>query len=343
MHTSVDGLFVRDVDPLQSSKSIYQISVTTTTQAYLSIIQPKKRSNTRSQYWYCDPSMMLLRQKKDTEEERWEYVACTLNGVARQCHLDVFLEANETYVCVPWSCAVASDHPFRFVTYSGSPVQVKSLPNLEIDSTDDDSFIIPSVREYTLRQLFSELVLCNDGRHIHSIMAANGTKGLLIGTYGGTQSSFYLLAVNGSPDHYLSLRISGDNITEFQFICTVLNQTRNALQMKHQDYDIPPMSQRFLLVLTHNGTRNRNDTQNHPSFRYVSNWVKASPNHFTTKKAATLESFGSIMTLCPAGQNALNLHCSFGGNSSGTNEGRGTIQTSFEYNSLLLGRVSGGT
>ena len=282
---------------------------------------------------------MLLRQAKDGGADQWEYVACTLNGVARQCHLEVFLEANQTYICVPWSFAVDSDHRFRIVTYSGSPVKVKSLPDTDSDSSDD-SGMLPSIRECTLRNLFSELILCNDGRHVHPIIAAKGMKGLLIGAYGGTQSSFYILAVNGSPDHYLSVRISGNNITEGQFVCTIMGQNRNFLSMKHQDYDIPPMSKQFLLVVTHNGTRNRKEKQDHPSFRYVSTWVKASANHVTIKKAVILESFGTIMTLCPAGQQALSLHCSEGRNSFETDEYRGTIQTSFEYNSMLLGRVS---
>lgn len=340
IHTSADGVFVHGVDPLLSSKSIYQLSVSKTTQAYLSIIQPKKRSNTKSQYWYCDPSMMLLRKVRDTEAEQWEYVACTLNGVTRQCHLEVFLEANQTYICVPWSCAVSSDHRFRFVTYSGSAVQVKSLPDID-SNNNDDAAIITSVRDCTLRNLFSELILCTDGRHIHPIIAVNGMNGLLIGTYGDSQSSLYVLAVNGSPEHYLSVRMNGNNITEGKFVCTIMGQHKNVTSMTYQDFDIPPMSQQILLVVTHNGTRNRKEKQNHPSFRYVSTWVKASSNHFTTKKAVIVESFGTTMKVCPAGRNALSLHCSSGGNSFVRDECRGTIQTSFEYTSMLLGRVSG--
>ena len=282
--------------------------------------------------------MMLLRQIKGEENERWEYVSCTLNGVTRQCHLDVFLEEHQTYFCVLWSCTTSSDHPFRFVTYSGSPVAVKPLPDTE-NRTDGDS-TVSSAREYTMRQLFSELILSNDGRHIHPIIDRNDMRGMLIGTYGGTQSSFYVLAVNGSRDHYLSIRINGENITDGQFVCTPLGQKRNAFSMQHQDFDIPPTSQQFLLVVTHTGTRNRKEKQNNPSFRYVSTWVRASPYQVMTKKEGIVRSFGDRIELCPAGENALSLHCIPSRNSIEADKCSGTIQTSFEYASVLLGRVT---
>ncbi len=280
---------------------------------------------------------MLLRQGKEDEEDRWEYVTSTLNGITRQCHLDVFLEANQTYICIPWSCTATSDHQFRFVTYSASPVTVTSLPETGSDNSEDS--LVASVREFTLRKLFSELLLCNDGCHIHPIVAMNGMEGLLIGAYGGTRASFYLLAVNGSPDHYLSIRISGDDITDGQFVCTFMGQKRNTISIQqNQDYDVPPMSQQFLLVLTLSGTGNRKEKHINPSFRFISTWVTASPaNHTTTKKPASLS---SRMKICPVGQNALSLHCPSSRNLLETSECRGSIQTTFEISSVLLGRVS---
>ena len=278
---------------------------------------------------------MLLRQ--GSEAGRWEYVTSTLNGITRQCHIDVFLEANQTYICIPWSCTVSSDHQFRFVTYSGSPVTVTLLPESGSDNSDDS--LVASVREFTLCKLFSELLLCNDGSNIHPIVAMNGMEGLLIGAYGGTRSSFYLLAVNGSPDHYLSIRISVDNITNGQFVCAFLGQKQNTISIQqYQDFDVPPMSQQFLLVLTLTGTRNRKENHINPSFRFMSTWVTASPANFTaTKKTVSL---GCRMKICSVGQNALSLHCPCSRNLLETSECRGSIQTSFENSSVLLGRVS---
>jgi hypothetical protein len=324
-------MFVHGVDPLISSKSIYQLSVCKTTQAYISIIQPKKRSNTKSQYWYCDPSMILLRQLKDGIDQQWEFVACSTNGIKRQCHLDVFLEAGQMYCCIPWSCAVSCDHPFRFVTYSGSPVVVKSL-HRATDCCNND-LDIRLIREFGLRTLFAELLMSNDGQHVHPITDASGMKGLVIGTYGETQSSFYVLSVNGSPDHYLSMRISSDNVTDGQFLCTSLNQSSNGIPMVHQDFDIPPLSQQFLLVVTASGTRKRTEQLKYPTFHYASTWVAASQS---ARRSTMVHTFGGSIRVCQAGQNALSLHCV----SFVTAGYSGTIQSSFDNPTLLLGRVS---
>jgi hypothetical protein len=281
---------------------------------------------------------MLLRQVEGGCKNKWEYIACSLNGVTRQCHLEVFLEAQQSYICIPWSCTNSTDHKFRFVAYSGSPVVVTPLPETEMEI--DDVSLVASVREYTLRKLFSELIFCNDSRHIHPIVATEGMQGVLMGTYGGNQSSFYLLGVNGSPDHYLSIRVSEDCIADGPFACAIMGQKRNTFSIKHHDYDIPPMSQQFLLVVAHTGIQNRNGKQKNPSFRYVSTWVKTSPHQVSAKKPAIGESFGSSMKLCIAGQNAITLHCVSSRSLLGNDECRGTIETSFENASLLLGRVS---
>ena len=142
VHESIEGCFVSRIDPLLSSMSIYKLSVTCTTQVYISVVQPKKRSNTQTKYWYCDTSMILLRGKNDPDDPL-ECMACSLNGVARQSHMEVFLEAGDIYYLMPWSCTLASmpipynssdatavdrkHHWFALTTYSGSDVAIDLL------------------------------------------------------------------------------------------------------------------------------------------------------------------------------------------------------------------------
>ena len=62
-HTSQAGTWSRTKDPLRSSTHFYRLVLSETTSAFISLIQPKKRANTESSYWYVDPSLVILRRR----------------------------------------------------------------------------------------------------------------------------------------------------------------------------------------------------------------------------------------------------------------------------------------
>jgi hypothetical protein len=287
---------------------------------------------------------MILLRKKSNSDDAWEHVACSLNGTTRQCHLELFLEVGHIYYCMPWSCALSSDRSFRLVTYSGSPVNVEALLPSPVSDTVNFQQTLAILRQNAVRTLLSELLKCNDGKSICSIKGTLGQYGLLMGMYGENQSVFYIVAVNGSNDHYLSLRITPDNVDNGQFVCTVVNRHGKSIPTQHQDFDIPPLSQQFLLVVTSTGTRKRNDItmkNNDPSFRYVTAWVVSNVPTGTTKSSSSVDSFGSSMKLCPAGWNALQVHCVNSADMVETVGCSGIIETSFVNTNPLLGRVTG--
>lgn len=283
--------------------------------------------------------MIILRQVRNDETDRQlESVATSLNGVTRQCHVEIFLEAGEIYYCVPWSLTAQCDHSFRIVTYSGSAVAIKSMPFKSdvIDNCISQSFI----REYALRALHSELIMCNDGTNVHPIFGPNRSNGVLLGTYGGNQYSFYILAINGSPDHYLSLRVASKDVDDSQFITSFLNRPGKPMNSDHQDFDIPPLSQKLLFVVTSTGTKKRGVTQKNPSFRYFSSWVvQKQTNSIVTRPSTSCKiSFGGSMNIGAMGQRSISLHCEHSAEDRPCCNGK--IETSFESVSMLLGRVA---
>jgi hypothetical protein len=349
----VSGRFERGVDPLLSSKSIYELSVNKTTQVYISVIQPKKRSNTKTSYWYCDTSMMLLRKSKEGED-RWECVACALNAVTQQSHLEAFLESGSKYYFMTWSCIISSSteipktnyHPFSLTTYSGASVFIESTPEAESDIYAIKEPIVATVRQCFLRAILSEIVECNDGRCVYPIVGNGGNYGLLMGIHGGNQSSFYVIAINGSANHYLSLRITIHNGIDGRWVCTALNRNgisgASKLQYQQlQNYDIPPASQQLLLVVTSTGTSKASDaTKNNPSLRYVSSWMAAQKrSESTIMPKSNIMYLGSSMELCSAAYNALELYC-FKASTSNTSEAcgsSGTIEALIANSSKMLG------
>ena len=73
-HTSKEGNFLPNPsDPLQSSNNFYLLSTKEKSWAFISLVQPKKRANTKNQFWYTDPSMMVQKRKKGTSA--WCYEA----------------------------------------------------------------------------------------------------------------------------------------------------------------------------------------------------------------------------------------------------------------------------
>jgi hypothetical protein len=236
-------------DPLISSQFVYVFSVAQTTQAFVTIIQPKKRSNTQSKYWYCDPGLILLRRLNGHgENTAWQCVACSLTGIKRQIHVDVFLEAGYIYACLPFSCLASKREecqvtfPFRVSVYSHQPTPINSSPVMSAESA--------AVRGVVLGLIHKEL-LSRDTKLIYPVSVAS----LLVCIHG--EGSLYFVAINGALDTYLSVRLT---VSLPDGLLVVFGQTEDS-------FDIPPTSQRLLAVVSSNGKRS---SATEFSFRYLS-------------------------------------------------------------------------
>lgn len=256
VHSSADGCFVGGCDPMASSHFVYRLTTAKTTQAFVTVIQPKKRSNTKSQYWYCDPSMLLLQQLVSGE---WQRVACALSGVRRQNHVDVFLEGGCNYYCIPFSCLASQQRqrgsatfPFRLTTYSSESVMIEPI------SVNADLSL--AARTGAVSLLHKEL-LARDLKFVYPV----ATAGILACVPG--QGSLYFIAVNGATDHYLSLRITVDNLSDNCGLMPVFGR------LPEGSYDVPPASQRLLLVVATNGSDKTTTTATNFTFRYMSSFV----------------------------------------------------------------------
>jgi calpain-15 len=126
VHASVDGA-LQPRDPMLSSKYIYTLTVQERTWAFISILQPKKRANATTRYWYCDPSMVIMKRRRNATE--WECEASNLTGVARRSECEVFLDPDFEYCVMPFAGLPKINktaYPFRLTSYSSTPVEVNS-------------------------------------------------------------------------------------------------------------------------------------------------------------------------------------------------------------------------
>jgi hypothetical protein len=271
--------------------------------------------------------------------------------------MEVFLEPGFKYYFMPWSCILSNMHPakeigdpchpFALTAYSVAAVAIEPILS-DVDNGGDSvvsKLTAQRVRHCVLRALFSEIIPYNDGRLVFPIVESNGRYGLLMGIHGANQASCYFIAVNGSSNHILSLRITIATgvTTDGLWVFTALNRSgRSAAstwEHQPQDFDIPPLSQQILFVVTSAGTQKGSKSLNaKPSFRYVSSWV-AARQQCAAPMGATSESskthLGSCVELCPAAYNALELHCvstcfEVGGS-------RGSIEVSIQNSTHLLG------
>jgi hypothetical protein len=126
-YASIDGMFSCEAtDPLVSSQQVYCLNVSKRTWAFISVIQPKKRANTKTQYWYSDLSMVILKRPRGTDDD-WSCEDCIVQGCSRCCSCKILLDPSNEYVCVPFShgaptCGSLQDNPFRVTLYSSSTV-----------------------------------------------------------------------------------------------------------------------------------------------------------------------------------------------------------------------------
>jgi len=204
------------------------ISTDHNTWAYLSFIQPKKRSRTNdARYWYTDTSMILLSRSIDGE---WTCAASCVQGVQRICQLEVFLESNKEYCCVPLSLSSEKRHgnkvKFQFVCYSAQKTCLKSVSVATIPSQD----ILSILHKELLKDLSSNCV--------HSV--ADG--GVIV--HVTKPRCVYFVVINASKT-YLSVKLH-----------LALMEKSLRVQVGNQEgtYDVAPFSQQIISVVQMDGT-----------------------------------------------------------------------------------------
>lgn len=236
------------------------------TEAFLSLYQPKKRSNTGSSYWYGDPSFIVMKRRSETEE--WSLESVIISGVSQSSDCDIFLDPSLTYCCIPFSCVAYSgtkyDIDFRLVAYSAQPVEIKPMDN---------------ATEYqleALRLLQKELINC-DRKLIYNVAPCS----FLTCVHG--KGCLYFLGVNGALDMYLSVRLTFD----------VENGILIGYGHNEESYDIPPRTQKLLAVVMRNG---KYTAATNVKFRYLSSTVKVAQEQVLTASRMNA-SFGCALEI----------------------------------------------
>jgi len=266
MHTCNDGRFLCSRDPLKSSSNFFGLNVTENTYAFISIIQPKKRANTKSQYWYKDPSFMVIKRRNNDKE--WRLEKAVICGTMRQSTLEIFLEPLWDYCVLPFSCESNNTFPFRLSSYSGKNVHITQHTNDHIPST----VMLSNLHKYLLEKK----------QKLHYPVAK---QSVLICIRG--EKYMYFLAINASHDRLLSLRLSV--------------KLQKGLKLSYGNsgevYDVPNLSQRILMVVSSDGTQSSAISF---AFSYASDMVQIShPNHLMHR---TESKFDSPISLSQAGK-----------------------------------------
>ena len=262
-HSSVDGLWSPTVDPLRSSRHYYRLLPTEATHAYISIVQPKKRANTHTTYWYADPSLVILERPIGTES--WtEMGSCNLAGIQRITTVEVFLDPRKyEYLCVPFGChAQCDDTPYRLAVYSEKTVQLQA-------STSKTFMCALSP---TLRGIHCHL-LDSNCKSMYPLCH----KAILVCRQ--ISGGCYFLGVNASP-HFVSVRLTIDILQS-----DILPMYGDIDSPGH---DLAPGTQKILLVLS--GSGKSSSTATRCPFRYASSIQKVTTN---SSSAVTTETDSS--------------------------------------------------
>jgi len=288
-HSSCDGRFLAGAhDPFKSSSHYFGLVVRENTFAFLSIIQPKKRANTKSQYWYADPSFVVLKRRNGSV--KWECEKTATAGMERIATVEVFLEPSYQYSVIPFSFRADHVSPFRIATYSAKPVDISP------HDVQDIKIVVP------LSHLHRHLL--KDERRLEYVVAP---QAVLVCVHG--QRCLYFLVANASSDHILSLRL-----------CVKLQKGLFPSYGKSGDVcDVPPKCERIAMVISSDGTLSSAVSLN---FTYASDTVKTCSS--TSSHAKTNDPyFGGSIELSVLGELlASNAHPS-----SNQNKGGDTIET----------------
>lgn len=204
-------------------------------------MQPKKRANTKTSSWYCDPCLIIYSKGSDGTLAKESVI---VSGTTRQIHAEITLQEGKEYMCLPFSCLTKVQEKafqFRLAVYSGSPVSISDTTSP--DCTNSDSI---------LRILHQEL-LSKPVRFTYPL----GEMGKLACIQGC--GCLYFVAFNGHTDTVVSVKIT------FRLPNGLL-----AL-MEQTEFDIPPSTEAICCVVATNG---RQSTATQFSFRYLASISK---------------------------------------------------------------------
>lgn len=237
---------------LASSKTVYRLHPRERTWAFISIIQPKKRANTTTRYFYCDPSFLVLKQKKQrspSEVTDWECEATAICGIQRIATCEVFLDPAYLYLIVPFSglAATGGPFPFRLACYSASSVGLERESDLE------------DPRPSAVLELLHKQLLRLENKLLYQV----AEKCQLACVHG--HGCVYFLAINGGSDSFLSLKLVIDQA----------DGMKTSIGRSDDTHDVPPCSQKILAVVSRDG---RDSSSTHLKFRYLSSRVPVRRN-----------------------------------------------------------------
>lgn len=245
------------------------------TVVYLSIIQPKKRAETKTKYWYCDPSFVVLRRCPGSQD--WIYAACVFSGVKRANYCEITMNPLCEYCCIPFSSLASrkdkEEFPFRITTYSSAHV---SRTREQISTIHRDAAL----------RIIHQRLLTNETKLLYPV----ASKSILVCVQG--EGCMFFLALNGSDDHFLSVKLS------FRLQDGVLL----AFGENDWTYDIAPRSQRVIGVLTRSGKMTATTEM---SFLYLSGVISVKKDNRPSAKVGAHPEFGcsiglmgDLMTRC---------------------------------------------
>jgi hypothetical protein len=219
------------------------------TWAYLSIIQPKKRANTSTNFFYCDPSFLLLKRRRD--DGSWICEAAVVCGVQRSSTCEVFLDPAFSYVCLPFSSLSASKGPFSFrlACYSASAVEMTCDSNIQAFASAFTS------------ALHKELLMKTNKLVYHIAESC-----VLVVVHG--DGCLYFFAVNGSTHSALSLKLT---IEESDGVTLLVGRSDDT-------HFISPCRQRLLASVSRIG---RTNATSDLTFRYV---CATTPTHIASRE-----------------------------------------------------------
>lgn len=198
--------------------------------------------------------MIIVKRPKCSNEDDWECQSATFRGVSRRSNLEVFLDPSFEYCVIPFAGIPrqnSGSYAFRLTSYSSCAVDVQSQPREYLH------------RQQALNNLHKELL--KDERKLLYPVAPQGVLACIQGT-----ECMYFVGINASPDHFLSLLLT-----------VYLRQgVLVAFGCNGDTHDIPPKSQKILLLVTSNG---KASSSTQLGFKYVSDVVACQSRTQTPK------------------------------------------------------------
>ncbi|CAJ1925377.1 unnamed protein product [Cylindrotheca closterium] len=274
LHRSVDAVLCNDAISsastsrkiLSTSSSVFQLSSAKPTWAFFSLIQPKKRANIGTGYWYSDLSMFLLKRSKGSTKG-WRCEAISLDGVTRRLDKEIFLDPSLEYCVIPFAgmpvVAASSRFPYRLTVYSSHPVHIQTQCN--------DALYRPII----LKGLHNDLL--KDPLNATHMVSANAH--LICAKKRGC---LYFLAVNNSKNSFLCLLLN----------VNIGNGTIILFGKNGDTHDVAPESQKILLVVASNGKRS---TTTEVKFKYISDEIQQGTKRNAVTRPSSEVGLGSTV------------------------------------------------